>query len=276
MKRSSTWFASILTKLGLRPNAEPKPDEKSDEKNPLDALAEYSRYDPRETGQISNPKTQGEDDQRASSLPTVSGEHESGNPTIVGKDADSHRSPAKNHTEHWIMLFTAILAATAIVTNFQTCRALRDSQRTFETSQRPYVFIKHLALEPLKVGQQINGTAEWINTGNLPALNAAMAAGIVPMKECPQNEAAGTDSRPERDIPPKIEQRPYHVHSREVLSQADYDGYLAGTIKICFFGMVVYKDGFNAAPIVKPFCGEQTIKSPDVLICPALNTEYND
>jgi len=160
--------------------------------------------------------------------------------------------------------------------NLNAQQALAVSQQSFETSQRPYVFIKHLTIDPLKVGQQINGSAEWINTGNLPALNAAMAADIAPMKECPQNEAAGTGPRPERDIPPKIEQRPYHVHSRTVLSQDDYNGYMAGTIKICFFEMVVYKDGFDPTRIVKPFCGEQTIKSPNVLICPALNTEYRD
>ncbi len=34
---------------------------------------------------------------------------------------------------------TAMLAFTAIITNFQTCLALRDSREAFRTSQRPYV-----------------------------------------------------------------------------------------------------------------------------------------
>jgi hypothetical protein len=76
-----------------------------------------------------------------SRLPAVSGKNESGNPEVSGDELDGQPDPAKNYTERWIMLFTAALAATAIITNFQTCSALRDNRSTFEESQRPYVSI---------------------------------------------------------------------------------------------------------------------------------------
>lgn len=203
MKHSSSWYASIRTKLGLRPNAETKSDERSDEKNTLDALAEYSAYDPRQTSQVSNPKAEGEDRQPTSRLPPVSGENEAGHPAVCGNKSDDQSSQANKNTERWIMLFTAALAGTAIVTNFQTCSALRDSRTTFEESQRPYVSIgkRDGTIGNFSELANANGNVAVVlyfhNGGNLPAsrFNPRLFAPTGPTPETQLHMARLTNSQ---------------------------------------------------------------------------------
>jgi hypothetical protein len=49
---------------------------------------------------------------------------------------DNHDEPAEGRFSKITALFTVVLGITAIVTNFQTCKALREGRESFEASQR--------------------------------------------------------------------------------------------------------------------------------------------
>jgi hypothetical protein len=58
---------------------------------------------------------------------------------VGNADLKEDQQPSKGTMNKAIVLLTVVLAATAIITNFQTCNALRDSRQAFQTSQHPYV-----------------------------------------------------------------------------------------------------------------------------------------
>jgi hypothetical protein len=178
----------------------------------------------------------------------------------------------------WNRLGVFAVIAYGLIAFFQWRAMLNanlSTERALEIVQKPYVFIKSPEIDPLKIGQKITGRMHIINTGNLPALNFAMAGELDVLTECPKKVITVGIPPMENDIPPKIDPGPFYFFSKDPLSGENYADYKARTVTICFSGLMRYFDGFASQPILKPFCSEQRVGQP-VRHCAWLNTQYNE
>jgi len=168
-----------------------------------------------------------------------------------------------------IAIFTIVLARVSRLQN-------ADAEKFFRIAQAPHVFIKKLMIDPPKVGQKITASIEVINTGNLPALNFALALNIEAREDFPKSFGVVGAPIYETDLPPKLEVPPTPIHSNQPLSQADWSAFNAGTKRIYAYGMLQYKFLPDQPVILRPFCRYLDNASDRIWGCPQLNTQYRD
>ncbi|MGD0289462.1 MAG: hypothetical protein ABSC63_07405 [Candidatus Binataceae bacterium] len=165
-----------------------------------------------------------------------------------------------------------------LVANMQTQQALK-------IAQSPNVFVNQIKYDPLTVGSKITGTVQFVNTGNLPALNFFFGGVFEMAQQDPTLvqtvQLAGVG---EFDMPPNLEygdQLPEPLSSNDALSPSDWQAFLNGTEKLYAVGDFKYRTGFQNPDgtdevDVRPFCRWWAYKSDQAHMCPFLNTKYHE
>jgi hypothetical protein len=162
-----------------------------------------------------------------------------------------------------------------LIANDQTKDALR-------IGQSPYVFVANITHDPLKVGTGITGKIQFVNTGNLPALNFIYGGGFE-IRETEPNviQFIAELNQGDFDMPPNLsnyaDQPALPLSNRGPVSDADLRDLAAGKKKIFADGVYRYLTGFtnrdgSNEQIVLPFCKWWSYESTEIHDCPNLNT----
>ena len=115
---------------------------------------------------------------------------------------------------------------------------------------------------------------EVYNTGNLPALNFALALKIKAREDIPQGYTVFGTPTYEIDLAPKLDRPPIPIFSNDPLTQADWSAFNAGTKRIYAYGMLRYNFLPDRPPVIRPFCYYVAKDSPRSRVCPGFNTQY--